>query len=277
MIHTIVTYDPSGAVADTITLDCVKSFSESYTATVTTNPVESGTVISDDIIHEQETFSMSGIISDYAFRRAGFRVIFQNGEFVRESVVDDSRDELPTIYVKDRLRSIIQDGEVFSVIKSIGKDVLGTTLENHFPCVATNLTVSDIEDGAIEVNITIKKIKVATVIFKQIDKTTRRLVPFVKPETKDVDAKDGSTTKDKTIGDKTAKDQKKKPFIVDPAQVAFIENKKLQTDSFMIQAQLNRDPIYVKDDAKYREEYFRRMKEQFKYTKEQAQVYLWIK
>lgn len=277
MIHTIVTYDPSGAVADTITLDCVKSFSESYTATVTTNPVESGTIISDDIIHEQETFSMSGIISDYAFRRAGFRVVFQNGEFVRESVVDDSRDELPTIYVKDRLRSIIQDGEVFSVIKSIGKDVLGTTLENYFPCVATNLTVSDIEDGAIEVSITIKKIQVATVIFKQIDKTTRRLVPFVKPETKDVDAKDGAAPANATIGKKGVDEQKQRPPVVDPAQVAYLDLKRLQTRSFMIQAQLNRDPLYAKDNAKYREEYFARMKEQFKYTKEQAEIYLWIK
>ena len=120
MIHTIVTYDPSGNVSDTITLDCVKSYTESYTATATTNTVESGTNITDDITHDQDKFAISGIVSDYAFRRKGFKVTFFNGEFVKDTTEEDrdTREETPTMYIKDTLRRIIRQGEIVRLIRS---------------------------------------------------------------------------------------------------------------------------------------------------------------
>ena len=279
MIHTIVTYEPSGAVADTISLDCVKSFSETYTATVTTNPVETGTVITDDIIHDQETFSMSGIISDYAFRKAGFKVVFKDGELVAEESTRDSRDELPTLYVKRRLIDLIQNGEVFSIIKSISKDVDGTTLESHFPCVATSLTVNDLEDGAIEVSISIKKIVVATVIFQQIDKATRRLIPFVKPKDESSESATGASP-DPNANAKTGLKTGEAPAVtVDKASEAAVKANNLVSTSQRVQSVLASDKRYDSvngSNANFIKEYYIRMQD-LGYGKEAAESVLWFK
>ena len=206
MIHTIVTYDPSGNVSDTITLDCVKSYSEVYTSTVTTNPVESGTNITDDIIHEQDRFAMSGVVSDYAFRRKGYKVAFVNGEFVSDTTDDtpDTRNELPSLYIKDTLRRIVRDGEIVRLIRSAdNQNPLNAVIESYFPCVVTSLTVNDVADGAIEVSLNMQKIEVAQVVLKSIDKATRRLIPFIKPNEEKANTKEGEAKVD-GVGKKTA-------------------------------------------------------------------------
>lgn len=52
---------------DTITFSSVTSFTENYPSGVTSSPVESGSTISDNITIGNNTFSLSGVISDWDY------------------------------------------------------------------------------------------------------------------------------------------------------------------------------------------------------------------
>jgi len=52
---------------DTITFSSVTSFTETYPSGVTSSPVESGSTISDNITIGNNTFSLSGVISDWDY------------------------------------------------------------------------------------------------------------------------------------------------------------------------------------------------------------------
>ena len=55
------------ASSDIITLSCVTSFDESYTGSVSSHPIESGSTITDHVTSDNDKFKVSGVVSDYDF------------------------------------------------------------------------------------------------------------------------------------------------------------------------------------------------------------------
>jgi hypothetical protein len=61
---------------DTITFSSVTSFTETYPSGVTSSPVESGSTISDNITIGNNTFSLSGVISDWDYYNPAKEIAF---------------------------------------------------------------------------------------------------------------------------------------------------------------------------------------------------------
>ena len=61
---------------DTITFSSVTSFTETYPSGVTSSPVESGSTISDNITIGNNTFSLSGVVSDWDYYNAAKELAF---------------------------------------------------------------------------------------------------------------------------------------------------------------------------------------------------------
>lgn len=61
---------------DTITFSSVTSFTENYPSSVTSSPVESGSTISDNITIGNNTFSLSGVISDWDYYNPAKEIAF---------------------------------------------------------------------------------------------------------------------------------------------------------------------------------------------------------
>ena len=66
MIYTLVRRDSENNIDSILSFDCITSFDESWAATVTTQTVEYGFDVTDNINIEAPTYSIVAIISSYS-------------------------------------------------------------------------------------------------------------------------------------------------------------------------------------------------------------------
>lgn len=181
MMYSLVILDDTGNITETISLDAVLSFSESYESSVAQAAVEDGYSVSDHIVKGNDKFSLAGVVSDSLFHRRGAEIHYVNGEFVRlYSDVDPIDDEQPSVAMKNRLKALRDNREIFGLFETV--NVNGNSQVNLiYPCALTKVSF-DNTDGAeaIMPNLSFEKIRVSTVEFKTIANPTPELIPYVK-------------------------------------------------------------------------------------------------
>ena len=175
-----------------ISFDCVKSFSESWSATVTSQTVEYGFNISDNINIEPPTYTIDGVISSYSLLNKDAEIFWDGNRFSTLGGVDihshiKAREEIIKVFKSRSIVSIVESTSLLDndiTQTSVMYDKLQSSYYKVIDnCVINGLDIStpDSGDGAFFVNMKIQKVEVALVTYTQLtDKQmTKKLTPYI--------------------------------------------------------------------------------------------------
>lgn len=214
MIYTLVR-KKNNVVDAIISFDSISSSEESWSATVTTQTVEKGFDISDNINIEPASYSIDAVISSYSLFNLNNEIIWDGSGF--KSSAKDNKDF--HIKARDELIKIFKDRSVLTLVESTinsNDDDLTSKYEGlkkgHFKevesCVITSLSIShpDSGTGAFYVSLKIQSVNIATVNVEVITATplVRPLLIDIKKEASKAKNADGSeVASDTGTGDDT--------------------------------------------------------------------------
>lgn len=192
MIYTIVLFDNQNQATDTISIDCITDFSESYSQTATSHPVETGTPLTDNLTKSNDKFTISGVVSDFSILNTSKKIkLSPDGEviFTSESAIIDF-DELSvkpirSYDVKKQIISLIEVGAIVGIV--ISEDIIpenegyvatnrgvasASSIEILYPCICTSIDFSDSsgEYGVIRPKLQFEKIRIASTYTEKVDK-----------------------------------------------------------------------------------------------------------
>ena len=178
MIYTIVRKDKNNVVDAVISFDSISSMEESWSSTVTSQPVEYGFNITDNINIEAPTFSITAILSSYSLFDVGRELIWDGEDFVssggavnRNSHVE-ARDEILRIF-KERSVVTVVESEANSNTGNLGQrynDLKVGHYKETDSCVITGITVNHPSEGhgAFIVAMTLQNIQRAYVSVSEL-------------------------------------------------------------------------------------------------------------
>lgn len=177
MIYTLIRKDGEGNVDAVISFDSVTASSEAHTATVTTQTVENGFNITDNISIEPATYDIEAIISSYSLFNIDKEIVW-NGEAFE---VEDSTNTKAHTVARDEIIRIFEERSILTLVESTansGDSDYAKRYEElqseHFKetnnCVMTSLSISHPSDGtgAFYVSFKLQKIHVAVVSTVQL-------------------------------------------------------------------------------------------------------------
>lgn len=169
--------------SDIITLSCVTSFDESYTGSVSSHPIESGSTITDHVTSDNDKFKVSGVVSDYDFLNpskdlATKKEGYDDG-YLRSAVTASFANGLLNTYgavVPDKQRAEYIKRRLIDIRKS---SLLVTILEypdsgelvQHTDCILTSLSFKEDENTgyAVYPDMSFEKINVVQVKVEEVN------------------------------------------------------------------------------------------------------------
>ena len=175
------------ASSDIITLSCVTSFDESYTGSVSSHPIESGSTITDHVTSDNDKFKVSGVVSDYDFLNPSKDLALEDVSLSKEGFPDASRSELTASFANGLLNTygyFIPDKYRAEYIKrrliDIRKNSLLVTileypdsgeLVQHTNCILTSLSFKEDENTgyAVYPEMAFEKINVVQVKVEEVN------------------------------------------------------------------------------------------------------------
>lgn len=175
------------ASSDIITLSCVTSFDESYTGSVSSHPIESGSTITDHVTSDNDKFKVSGVVSDYDFLNPSKDLALEDVSLGKEGFPDASRSELTASFANGLLNTygyFIPDKYRAEYIKrrliDIRKNSLLVTileypdsgeLVQHTDCILTSLSFKEDENTgyAVYPDMSFEKINVVQVKVEEVN------------------------------------------------------------------------------------------------------------
>lgn len=179
------------ASSDIITLSCVTSFDESYTGSVSSHPIESGSTITDHVTSDNDKFKVSGVVSDYDFLnpskdlatkkegyddgylRSAVTASFANGLLNTYGAIvpDKQRAE----YIKRRLIDIRKNSLLVTILEYPDSG----ELVQHIDCILTSLSFKEDENSgyAVYPEMAFEKINVVQVKVEEVNKSKIPLIP----------------------------------------------------------------------------------------------------
>ncbi len=171
------------ASSDIITLSCVTSFDESYTGSVSSHPIESGSTITDHVTSDNDKFKVSGVVSDYDFLnpskdlatkkegyddgylRSAVTASFANGLLNTYGAIvpDKQRAE----YIKRRLIDIRKNSLLVTILEYPDSG----ELVQHTDCILTSLSFKEDENTgyAVYPDMSFEKINVVQVKVEEVN------------------------------------------------------------------------------------------------------------
>ena len=242
MIYTIVLKDTddsgNSVINGVISFDCIKSFSESRSATVSTQTVEKGFNISDNINIEPVQFTLDGYISSYYLKDDENEIVWDGSRFKTNN--SDSKTYTHA-RVRDSLIAFFEERNVFTLMESeygsTNKDITENYNEQkrgyykeYENCVLTSMdfSVPEASSEVFSISMKIQKITIAVVQERRLEKGEMGVLQKYRPNTDvssvastttdssgtkdDADAKATDLTK---VLDEKQKDALKQPTLTD--------------------------------------------------------------
>ena len=227
MIYTIVfkSVDDDGGsetINGVISFDCIKSFSESRSATVSTQTVEKGFNISDNINIEPVQFTLDGYISSYYLKDDENEIVWGGSGFK----TNNSNSKTYThARVRDSLIAFFEERNVFTLMESeygsTNKDVTENYNEQkrgyykeYENCVLTSMdfSVPEASSEVFSISMKIQKITIAVVQERRLEKGEMGVLQKYRPNT---DVSSVSSTTTDSLGTKDDADAK----VADPTKI----------------------------------------------------------
>ena len=207
MIYTIVlkSVDDGGSetINGVISFDCIKSFSESRSATVSTQTVEKGFNISDNINIEPVQFTLDGYISSYYLKYDENEIVWDGSKFKTNNF--DSKTYTHA-RVRDSLINFFEERNVFTLMESeygsTNKDITENYNEQkrgyykeYENCVLTSMdfSVPEASSEVFSISMKIQKITIAVVQERRLKKGEMGVLQKYRPNT-DVSSVSSTTT-----------------------------------------------------------------------------------
>ena len=226
MIYTIVlkSVDDGGSetINGVISFDCIKSFSESRSATVSTQTVEKGFNISDNINIEPVQFTLDGYISSYYLKDDENEIVWDGSRFKTNS--SDSKTYTHA-RVRDSLIAFFEERNVFTLMESehgsTNKDITENYNEQkrgyykeYENCVLTSMdfSVPEASSEVFSISMKIQKITIAVVQERRLEKGEMGVLQKYRPNT---DVSSVSSTTTDSLGTKDDADAK----VADPTKI----------------------------------------------------------
>lgn len=181
MIYTLLLPDDT-----LLSFSSVTEFSESYSANITSYETQVGFPITDNMVLNNPTFSMSAILSYY--NSPTREILLVDGQF---QVVDNSDVDTPIenqIELEGKVKRLWSEKIPFSIIKSTNlNDILGSELERYESCLLANLELPQTSgvSGAIFPKLSITKIRLTTVIEEEVPNASPNLIAKSQVATKE--------------------------------------------------------------------------------------------
>ena len=226
MIYTIVlkSVDDGGSetINGVISFDCIKSFSESRSATVSTHTVEKGFNISDNINIEPVQFTLDGYISSYYLKDDENEIVWDGSGFK----TNNSNSKTYThARVRDSLIAFFEERNVFTLMESeygsTNKDITENYNEQkrgyykeYENCVLTSMdfSVPEASSEVFSISMKIQKITIAVVQERRLEKGEMGVLQKYRPNT---DVSSVSSTTTDSLGTKDDADAK----VADPTKI----------------------------------------------------------
>lgn len=177
MIYTLVRKDRGGNVDSIISFDSVSSMDEAWTATVSTQTVEKGFNISDNINIEPEVYSIEAIISSYSLFIKEKEISWDGSSFRSRG----QSDKQSHVKARDELIKIFKEGSVLSLLETTANSVNSNLGEKYNElkvgyvkevedCVITSMSIShpSAGTGAFFVSLKLQKIYTASVMVEEL-------------------------------------------------------------------------------------------------------------
>ena len=226
MIYTIVlkSVDDGGnsVINGVISFDCIKSFSESRSATVSTQTVEKGFNISDNINIEPVQFTLDGYISSYYLKDDENEIVWDGSRFKTNN--SDSKTYTHA-RVRDSLIAFFEERNVFTLMESeygsTNKDITENYNEQkrgyykeYENCVLTSMdfSVPEASSEVFSISMKIQKITIAVVQERRLEKGEMGVLQKYRPNT---DVSSVSSTTTDSLGTKDDADAK----VADPTKI----------------------------------------------------------
>lgn len=207
MIYTIVLKDTddsgNSVINGVISFDCIKSFSESRSATVSTQTVEKGFNISDNINIEPVQFTLDGYISSYYLKDDENEIVWDGSRFKTNN--SDSKTYTHA-RVRDSLINFFEERNVFTLMESeygsTNKDITENYNEQkrgyykeYENCVLTSMdfSVPEASSEVFSIGMKIQKITIAVVQERRLEKGEMGVLQKYRPNT-DVSSVASTTT-----------------------------------------------------------------------------------
>ena len=207
MIYTIVLKDTddsgNSVINGVISFDCIKSFSESRSATVSTQTVEKGFNISDNINIEPVQFTLDGYISSYYLKDDENEIVWDGSRFKTNN--SDSKTYTHA-RVRDSLIAFFEERNVFTLMESeygsTNKDITENYNEQkrgyykeYENCVLTSMdfSVPEASSEVFSISMKIQKITIAVVQERRLEKGEMGVLQKYRPNT-DVSSVSSTTT-----------------------------------------------------------------------------------
>lgn len=191
MIYTIVRKDENDKIDAVISFDSVSGVDESWSATVTSQTVEYGFNISDNINIEAPTYSITAILSSYSLFNQDKEIVWDGQDFTTPTKTD--RDS--HIAARDEIIEIFKDRSIVSLIESTAnsnnsnldekyQEITSSYNREIDTCVITSLSIGhpDQGTGAFIVSMTIQKVNLARIEISELKDGEKRalLRPLMK-------------------------------------------------------------------------------------------------
>ena len=226
MIYTIVLKDTddsgNSVINGVISFDCIKSFSESRSATVSTQTVEKGFNISDNINIEPVQFTLDGYISSYYLKDDENEIVWDGSKFKTNS---SNSKTYTHARVRDSLIAFFEERNVFTLMESeygsTNKDITENYNEQkrgyykeYENCVLTSMdfSVPEASSEVFSISMKIQKITIAVVQERRLEKGEMGVLQKYRPNT---DVSSVSSTTTDSLGTKDDADAK----VADPTKI----------------------------------------------------------
>lgn len=191
MIYTIVRKDENDKIDAVISFDSVSGVDESWSATVTSQTVEYGFNISDNINIEAPTYSITAILSSYSLFNQEKEIVWDGQDFTTPTETDEESH----IAARDEIIEIFKDRSIVSLIESTAnsnnsnldekyQEITSSYNREIDTCVITSLSIGhpDQGTGAFIVSMTIQKVNLARIEISELEEGEKRalLRPLMK-------------------------------------------------------------------------------------------------
>lgn len=215
MIYTLVKKSKDDVVDSVFSFSSITSLDESWSATVTSQTVEFGFDVTDNINIEAPTYSIDAILSNYSLFDTRKEIVWDGDTFNSQDSYDGelhikARDTLIDIFKSRSILTLIESSEN-SNSKSLEfkmSDLAAGYYKEIPNCVITSLSISNPSNGfgAFLVSLKVQKINVAKVSVIELSKD--EINPLLRPVLiKPTVAASQSKTLDGEVIDETVAEQ----------------------------------------------------------------------
>lgn len=193
MIYTLIRRNPENNIDAVISFDSVSAMDESWSATVTSQTVEYGFDISDNINIESPTYSIEAVISSYSLFDLNKEIVWDGENFSSKDSSDnrshvEARDAIITIFKERSLLTLIESSANSNLLdyNEAYQEITSGYFSEVDNCVIASLSISHPPqgEGAFYVSLKIQKVDVAVVLSGELPKS--EMTPALEPYTQDV-------------------------------------------------------------------------------------------